>query len=307
MFLLVSADVVRLWTSALFMLVVGMGNAVNMTSQRLMIHDQVGASYGPTAMAVEPLLSGGASMIASFGAGVLVDFVGHAAMFGVLGALALGCVVLTLRVPRSAALTGRAGTSGGQAIRPKRLVQTMPAVAVLIAVTITTNLCVLGYQPLVPKLAERFSSSATLAGSLTAAAGFGQLLGGVVIAARVTRHRLVLLLAGSATTILGIAVFGLAECGSRLRRALRRGPRPVRVLRDAERPGRRATGSGRTPRGAGHRHHRGRCHAGGHGDHRRGGRVARRTRRRPAGEPERARRARHGGRPRAAGRPPEPP
>jgi hypothetical protein len=210
MFLLVSADVVRLWTSALFMLVVGMGNAVNMTSQRLMIHDRVGASYGPTAMAVEPLLSGGASMIASFGAGVLVDFVGHAAMFGVLGALALGCVVLTLRVPRSAALTGRAGTSGGQAIRPKRLVQTMPAVAVLIAVTITTNLCVLGYQPLVPKLAERFSSSATLAGSLTAAAGFGQLLGGVVIAARVTRHRLVLLLAGSATTILGIAVFGLA-------------------------------------------------------------------------------------------------
>lgn len=86
----------------------------------------------------------------------------------------------------------------------------MPAVAVLIAVTITTNLCVLGYQPLVPKLAEHFSSSATLAGSLTAAAGFGQLLGGVVIAARVTRHRLVLLLAGSATTILGIAVFGLA-------------------------------------------------------------------------------------------------
>lgn len=76
MFLLVSADVVRLWTSALFMLVVGMGNAVNMTSQRLMIHDRVGASYGPTAMAVEPLLSGGASMIASF------DFVGHAAMFG---------------------------------------------------------------------------------------------------------------------------------------------------------------------------------------------------------------------------------
>jgi hypothetical protein len=117
MFLLVSADVVRLWTSALFMLVVGMGNAVNMTSQRLMIHDRVGASYGPTAMAVEPLLSGGASMIASFGAGVLVDFVGHAAMFGVLGALALGCVVLTLRVPRSAALMGRAGTSGGQAIR----------------------------------------------------------------------------------------------------------------------------------------------------------------------------------------------
>lgn len=213
MFGLVSAGIGSAWVAGPFMVIVGLGNTVNMTSQRMLIHQTAGEAHSSTAMAVDPLLSGVASMLASFGAGVLIDLTGHAWAYAVLAVMAVGCVTLTLRIPRQAPVASELGTG----VTPRRdapvtraMIRSMPAVVALVAVTVTMNLCVFGYQPLVPKIAERFSSSAALAGALTAAAGVGQLVGGAAIASRVTQRRLTLLFAGSAVSIVGLMAFSLA-------------------------------------------------------------------------------------------------
>jgi predicted MFS family arabinose efflux permease len=208
----VALDAVHTWMTAAFMVIVGMGNTVNMTSQRLLIHETAGDGLAPAALTIEPVLSGIGSMTGSFGAGVLVDHLGRAASFAVLPLLGGVCVALTLRLPRVHEPL-RGGPRTRVSDRRHGLVRTLaqqPGFALLLAVTVVMNLLVFGYTTLVPKVAESFSDSASLAGLLTAAVGLGQLVGGVVVAAVTVRRRGLLLVAGSASGIVGVLLFAAA-------------------------------------------------------------------------------------------------
>ena len=210
MFAVVSLGVLQTWMTALFVLLVGLGNTVNMTAQRMLILDKVGERLAPTALAVEPLLSGAGSMSGSFGAGLLVDWFGTAASFGALALLAVISFCITLRVPPT---PRRLPPGEGAAPRTGlgMLLRKYPGVAALLAVTIVMNLFVLGYATLVPKIAETFTQSAATAGLLPSTTGSGQLTGGVAVAARaVFRRRGLLLVAGSALCVAGVAVFAVS-------------------------------------------------------------------------------------------------
>ena len=210
MFAVVSLGVLQTWMTALFVLLVGLGNTVNMTAQRMLILDKVGERLAPTALAVEPLLSGAGSMSGSFGAGLLVDWFGTAASFGALALLAVISFCITLRVPPT---PRRLPPGEGAAPRTGlgMLLRKYPGVAALLAVTIVMNLFVLGYATLVPKIAETFTQSAATAGLLASTTGLGQLTGGVAVAARAVRRRGLLLVAGSALCVAGVAVFAVSS------------------------------------------------------------------------------------------------
>jgi predicted MFS family arabinose efflux permease len=212
MFVAVELGRTHVWTTALFMLFVGMGNTVNMTSQRMLIHKTAGDSLAPTALTIEPLLSGVGAMAGSFGTGVLVDRFGSATAFGALALLGAVCAVLTARIPRTRAALGAPPGSDGR--RFGSFIRGGPILAAMIAVTVVMNLFLFGYTPLVPKIAERFTGSAAVAGLLTAAAGLGQVVGGVAIAAKTVRRRGVLLFVGSAAAIAGVLVFALSTSPS---------------------------------------------------------------------------------------------
>jgi predicted MFS family arabinose efflux permease len=200
---------VETWMTAVFMLLVGIGNTVNMTSQRMLIHDAAGTLHAPAALKLEPVLSGIGSMVGSFGTGVVVDRLGSPTAFGILAALDGVCIVLTLRTsaPHHRHVVRAKGATSPRALA---VIRASPGLTSMIGVTVVMNLCIFGYTSLVPKISEHFTTSAAVAGLLTAAAGLGQLAGGLVIASVPVCRRGVMLFAGSGVAIVGIMTFAVA-------------------------------------------------------------------------------------------------
>jgi len=209
MCVLVALGRVETWTTAGFMLLVGLGNTVNMTSQRLLVHEAAGSRHAPAALKLEPVLSGIGWMVGSLGAGVLMDRHGSAAAFGILAVLDGVCVVLTVRTPVTPHRRP-APTEGGRSLRTLAVIRRSPGLASMIGVTLVMNLLVFGYTSLVPKLSQDFTASAAVAGLLAAAAGLGQLAGGLVIASVPVGRRGVVLFAGSGIAIVGVVAVALA-------------------------------------------------------------------------------------------------
>jgi predicted MFS family arabinose efflux permease len=196
---------VRTWMTAVLMLLVGIGNAVNMTSQRMLVQDIAGARHAAAALKLEPVLSGIGVMVGSFGTGVIVERLGRPAAFGIIAALDAVCVVLMLL--RTAPPHRRPEpVDGGRPPRALAVIRESPGLAAMIGVTLVMNLCIFGYTSLVPKLSEHFTASAAVAGLLTAAAGVGQLAGGLVIVSVPVpaRRRSLVLVAGSGVAIVGV-------------------------------------------------------------------------------------------------------
>jgi MFS family permease len=69
------------------------------------------------------------------------------------------------------------------------------------------NLCMFGYMPLVPVVAEAFAVSAVIAGALAAAPGLGQITTGLVLSTRPLRSHGTVFACGSAVALLGLFVF----------------------------------------------------------------------------------------------------
>lgn len=199
-----------LWATALFMLAIGLGNTVNMTSQRMLIHDTVGDDLASTALTIEPLLSGVGAMVGSLATGLLVDHLGGAGALGTLAVLGALCAALTTRIPHGRAAPVAAMLNGTDPPRFRALVRHYPMLAAMIGVTVVMNLFIFGYTPLVPKIAESLTASASVIGLLAAAPGLGQLAGGVALATISTRRRGVLLFAGCGLTIAGLVAFAVS-------------------------------------------------------------------------------------------------
>lgn len=210
LFVAVLVDFTPPWATALFVAAMGLGNTVNMTSQRMLVHDHVGDELAHIALAVEPLLAGVGMMVGSAGAGVMLGWRGDPASFGSLILIGLACIVLTLRIPIE---TVEHDEDELPAFKTgmKELFAGHPTLPALLAVTIVMNLFVFGYLTLVPKMVEAFTVDPSLIGLLGAAAGMGQLVGGLVIAIWSVRRRSLLLFAGSTVAILGVLVFALSS------------------------------------------------------------------------------------------------
>jgi MFS family permease len=77
----------------------------------------------------------------------------------------------------------------------------------MLAVTVVMNLCMFGYIPLVPVVAERFGEGAVLAGALAAAPGLGQITAGLALSTRELRRHGLVFACGSAIALIGLFVF----------------------------------------------------------------------------------------------------
>jgi predicted MFS family arabinose efflux permease len=205
---LVALDGLRTWMIAAAILVVGVGNAVNMTSQRMLVQDAAGVRHAAAALKLEPVLSGIGAMVGAAGTGVLVDHLGTTVALGAIAALDAACVVLTLRTRAPARRRKPADAS----VPPRvlRMIRDSPGLTSMIGVTLVMNLCVFGYTSLVPKMSEHFTASAAVAGLLAAASGLGQLSGGLVIAVVPVRRRSRVLFAGSGIAAVGVMTVAIA-------------------------------------------------------------------------------------------------
>ncbi|MGW0558467.1 MFS transporter [Streptomyces sp. NPDC002926] len=214
MFGLVQSGRVEIWMTFPFMFALGIGGLVNMTAQRPLIFETVGPRFGGQAMTIESTAQAGSAMFGTLGGGALIDHVGMGAGFAGMGVLLCFSAALLWLVPSPRYATPRdpgarvsiaaqAAASIGLARRSRRLLATL-------GVTVAMNLFMFGYIPLVPLVADEFSTDAVLAGALGAAAGCGQILCGIVLSTRpIHRHGLVFAV-GSMVALLGLFCFSTA-------------------------------------------------------------------------------------------------
>lgn len=211
MFAAVQSGRVEVWMTFPFMFLVGIGGLVNMTAQRPLIYETVGPRLASQAMTIESTAQAGSAMFGTLVGGFLIQQLGMGAGFAGMGALLCVSTVLLAFVPppRHAAAPPAPGSVSlrGQVQAGASLVRRSRRFVAMLAITVVMNLCMFGYVPLIPIVAEGFAASAVLAGALAAAPGFGQITAGLILSTRpLYRHGFVFA-CGSAVALTGLFVF----------------------------------------------------------------------------------------------------
>jgi MFS family permease len=218
MAVLVQIGTVRVWLVFPFMLVLGIGGLVNMTSQRTLIYDTVGPRFAARALTWDTVGMASASVASTLLGGVLIQLVGTGAAIGLLSAALCLSALLLRRVPRPLRATEPVATGPappalslrGQVSVGLGVARHSSALRSLLAVTVVVNIFYFSFIPLVPVMAERLGANAVFTGVLASAAGLGQLGAGLLLAGRdVRRHGRVFMI-GSIVALCGLAGFAVA-------------------------------------------------------------------------------------------------
>lgn len=209
MFVVVLTDRVEVWMTYPFMFCVGIGGLVNMTAQRPLIYETVGPGLASQAMTIEATAQAGSAMFGTLFGGMLIQTLGLSAGFAGMALLLCVSAILLAYVPQPGfAATGQADVSlRGQIASSTRLLRRRGRFVAMLAITIVMNLCLFGYLPLIPVVAEEFTRSAALAGALAAAPGLGQIIAGVLLSARPLRRHGLVFVCGSSVALLGLLIF----------------------------------------------------------------------------------------------------
>ncbi|MDO0975324.1 MFS transporter [Mycolicibacterium frederiksbergense] len=211
MFAAVQSGRVEVWMTFPFMFFVGIGGLVNMTAQRPLIYETVGPRLASRAMTIEATSQAGSAMFGTLVGGILIQQLGMGAGFAGMGLMLVASAVLLAFVPQpqyaatplaagSVSLRNQVATSASLLRRSRRFVA-------MLVITVVMNLCMFGYIPLIPVVAEDFAQSAVLAGALAAAPGLGQITAGVVLSTRQLYRYGTVFACGSAIALLGLLVF----------------------------------------------------------------------------------------------------
>ena len=220
--LAVGADAAPIGVSYLYVLCIGTGNVVDMTSRRSIAFDLAGPVRLSNAAALETLALHAGTMIGTLAGGALLEVLDASAVYLGLGAVYLVAVASFRLAGRLAGFGG--GTAGaaapagptapGSVLADLRagmgLLRTHPVLRQFLVTTVLMNFFYYAFMPLVPRFAEDLGVGAFLAGLLAAAVGMGTMLGAIVIARVQPRRRGLLHIGGSLGAMAMLVVFANA-------------------------------------------------------------------------------------------------
>jgi predicted MFS family arabinose efflux permease len=203
----------RVWMVYPFMVVVGIGWVVDMTSRRALVFDMVGPDRVTNAMALEAMSMTGGAMLGNLLGGAVINFAGIGQTFlamAVVHAVAWRCLVGLPETPRGHVPAGGSSV-GAELLAGLRYVRGQRLLLGILGVTVLVNLFYYPYQPLVPVFAGRLQVDAFWAGLLAASAGVGSLTSAWLIASGRRPRRGWTYLGGSGLAMLGVAVFAASR------------------------------------------------------------------------------------------------
>jgi MFS family permease len=205
----------EVWMVYLFMLAVGIGGVIDMTSRRALVIDVVGIGLATNAVALEAFALSSGSMLGTLAGGAILRWVGPGQTYFLIAALYLVSALLLRRVqpPARDAPTGPApGLADLLAdfVEGVRMLRTERPLASLLGVTVLMNFCFFSYTPLVAVFARRLEVDAFLAGMLAAAGGLGMMAGSLAVARLRPQRRGLLYLGSTLGAMLVLNAFGHA-------------------------------------------------------------------------------------------------
>lgn len=210
---LVFTDKLHVWMVYPFVLAIGIGGVLDMTSRRALIFDLVGPERITNAMAIESMAQTGGTMLGALVGGAVINFIGIGYAFLLIGVVYLFAWVVIAGmapVPREHA-PAAGGSLRGDIAAGLRYVRRSRMIIGILGVTVLMNGCYFTYMPMVPVFADRLGVNAFWAGVLGSATGLGSLAGALVLAANAGRWpRAWTYITGSGIAMASLIVFALS-------------------------------------------------------------------------------------------------
>ena len=177
----------------LFILAVGVGNVIDMTSRRTLAFGLVGAGLLTNAAALESLALQGGNMAGQVMGGAILETFNAGALYlmiGVVYLVALSTFMVGNKRARAAAHESIADPGPDRAesslrddlFGAVRLLKTNERLRRFLVITVVMNFFYFAFIPLIPVFAERLGVGAFLTGVLGAASGLGTVTGASLIA-----------------------------------------------------------------------------------------------------------------------------
>ena len=184
---LVNSARLHVWMVYPFMLVLGAGGVLDMTSRRALVFDMVGARRVTQAMTLESMAQTSGTMFGTIAGGAIIELAGAGNTFLVVAAAyAVSWAMLAWMrpVPRDGGTTvpGDLRRDIAEGFRYVRGNQTISAI---LGVTVLMNFFYFSHMPLVPVFAKQLHVNAFGAGVLASAAGLGSLIATFVLTTQV--------------------------------------------------------------------------------------------------------------------------
>lgn len=205
------ADALALWMVYPFLVAVGVGWVIDMTSRRAIIFDLVGAERLDNAMALESLSSASGLAIGSLVGGTAIQAVGIGAAYLCMAGLAVLSLLLFLRVPPVRRGTARRADPPIAALRAGfRLLRTETALVSVLGVTAAVNFFYFSFTPLVQLIGTDLEAGPFLTGLLAAMVGVGMMAGSGFVARWRPQRRGPVYVGGAAAAMVLLVPFALS-------------------------------------------------------------------------------------------------
>lgn len=185
MCLLVSRGWIEVWMVYPYMIVIGLGGVIDMTSRRALVFDFVGEARVTNALALESLSAMSGNLMGAVLGGTFIALVGIGPAFAAIATCYLMAffVLRGVPVPRRVQASGTSGKSIARDLGAAfRYVRGHRALISILGVTVVMNLFYFSFMPMVPVFAEKLHVSAFWAGLLASGTSAGSILGNLLIA-----------------------------------------------------------------------------------------------------------------------------
>lgn len=202
----------KLWMVYLFLIFVGVGWVIDMTSRRAIIYDLVGPTRLDNAMALESLSTSSGLALGTLLGGSAIQAVGVGSAFFCIAALLLASFILFTRVPHVPRGVARSSDSGLTAfVAGFRLLRTERLLVSVLGVTAAVNFFFFSFTPLVQLVGTDLGVGAFLTGLLAAMVGFGMMGGSTFVARTQPRRRGLAYVVGSGVAMVLLIPFALSH------------------------------------------------------------------------------------------------
>ena len=208
----VVSGAVQVWMVYPFMLAVGVGGVVDMTSRRALIYDVVGPERATNALALESLSMAGGTTLGAFFGGAVINFAGVGQCFFLIAALYSASFLLLRGVPSQPASGMGGGASVVEDLREGvRFLRGSRSFRSILGVTVVMNLFYFSFMPMVPVFARQMDVNALLAGILAGATGLGMMIGSFLWAAWPVQRRGLVYVGGVVVAMAFLGLFALLQ------------------------------------------------------------------------------------------------
>lgn len=192
-----------------FMLTLGSTTLIEGVALRPFLYDLVGPHLARHALTLDNIIQALASIAGVLLGGVLIDTIGVAVSFVWVAALLIVSMALLMCVPGlppGPAPAGLPVPSRGHPRASARLLRSSPLLLGVVAVTAILNTFYYSFMPLLPTVAEEFSSRAVVASAMGVTASAGQFVTGVAIGLVVLSRTHLFFTLGALLSLIGLAI-----------------------------------------------------------------------------------------------------